>query len=155
MRSWASRRNRPWVVVHSRCTDGRHGIELHLGKLFERLGTLTKQYRAALHVPEAPPAMAFSTVREARAAGQERLLQAVAMIVGKHFGSTPKDVAARADLLGPILKQNAAIGAAMKTRATVTDVNPETGEPGDGAPDATVNGAAPEAEQKPAAKKNG
>lgn len=129
--------------------------ELHLGKLVERLGTLTKQYRAALHMPEAAQVIAFSDVRAARAAGQERLLQAVAMIVGKHFGSTPKDIAARADLLEPILKQNVAIGAAMKGRATVTDVNPETGEPGDLGAVGTAEGGATEAGQKPVAKKDG
>lgn len=126
--------------------------ELHLGKLVERLKEVTKKYRAVL-VP-APKGMSFDEVRRARSEGQDRLLHAVSMIVCKHPASTAKDVEARAALLEPILAQNAAIGATMRTRATVTDVNPETGEPSDVPVDATPsNGAAPAAQ--PSDKPNG
>ncbi|MFO0593096.1 MAG: hypothetical protein U0441_36475 [Polyangiaceae bacterium] len=126
--------------------------ELHLGTLFERLAGLTKQYRAALHVPEEPPAMLFDEVRKARVSGEERMLEAVAMILGKHPSSSPKDTTARAELLEPILKQNAAIAVTMKTRAVVTDVNPETGEPSDVPADETTGSVAT---PKAAPAKNG
>ncbi len=101
--------------------------ELGLERLVTRLGGHTERYRAALRAP-AEETIAFGQVRAARAAGQERLLQTVAMIVGRHYRSTPEDVAARAALLGPILVQNAAIGEVMRSRSTVADVDPETGD---------------------------
>lgn len=101
--------------------------ELGLERLVTRLGGHTERYRAALRAP-AEETIAFGQVRAARAAGQERLLQTVAMIVGRHYRSTPEDVAVRAALLGPILVQNAAIGEVMRSRSTVADVDPETGD---------------------------
>ena len=102
--------------------------ELGLGRLVTRLAGLTDQYRTALQTP-APETLAFGEVRAARAEGQDRLLQTVAIVVGKFFRNTPDDAAARAALLGPILEQQEAIGAAMRGRRVIEDVNPETGEP--------------------------
>lgn len=121
--------------------------ELGLQRLVKRLAALAVQYRAALEAP-APETLAFGKVKAARAEGQERLLQAVALIVGKHYRSTPADVAARADLLGPILEQNEAIGASMRARRTVEDVDPETGDP-------DPSGTAPTPAAEPAGGKNG
>lgn len=47
---------------------------------------------------------------------------------GKHHARTPEGTAARLALLGPILRQNEAIGVSLRARRTPTDVNPETGE---------------------------
>lgn len=102
--------------------------ELGLLRLTKRLGMLAEQYRAALEAP-APETLAFGEVKAARAAGQEHLLQAVAIVLGKHYKSTPADVAARTELLGPILEQNEAIGALMRARRTVEDIHPDTGTP--------------------------
>lgn len=121
--------------------------ELGLQRLVKRLAGVTEQYRAALHAP-APETLMFGNVRRARAEGQERLLQTIALIAGKHFQSTPADVAARANLLGPIMEQNDAIGAAMRGRSTVQDVNPETGEP-------DPNAVAPAPPAEPDGTKNG
>jgi len=101
--------------------------DLGLSRLVERLESLTVQYRAALHAP-APDSLMFGEVRAARAEGQERLLQIVAIVLGKHHQSTPADIAARVDLLGPVMEQNDAIGASLKGRNAIEDVNPETGE---------------------------
>ncbi len=100
--------------------------ELGLGRLAKRLADLAVVYRAAIETPD-ESTLAFGNVRAARIEGQDRLLEAVAMVLGKHHGSSADDVAARDELLGPILAQNEAIGAAMKARRTVVDVNPETG----------------------------
>lgn len=100
--------------------------DLGLGRLSKRLADLAVVYRAALETPDETE-LVFGDVRAARIQGQDRLLEALAMVVGKHHGSSTEDVAAREDLLGPILAQNEAIGAAMKARRTVVDVNPETG----------------------------
>lgn len=116
--------------------------DLGLSRLVKRLATLNEQYRTALASPT-PETLAFGEVKAARAAGQEHLLQAVAIILGKHHKSTPADLAARADLLGPILEQNDAIGALMRSRRAVSDVDPETGnaEPaGAGSEPAPENG---------------
>lgn len=100
--------------------------ELGLGRLAKRLADLAVVYRAAIETPNVSE-LVFGDVRAARIQGQDRLLEAIAMVLGKHHGSSADDVAARDELLGPILAQNEAIGAAMKARRTVVDVNPETG----------------------------
>jgi len=100
--------------------------ELGLGRLATRLADLAVVYRAAIGTPD-ENTLVFGDVRAARIEGQDRLLEAIALVLGKHHGRTAEDVAAREDLLGPILAQNEAIGAAMKARRAVADVNPETG----------------------------
>ena len=100
--------------------------DLGLGRLVKRLAELAVVYRASQLVqPEG--ALAFNNVRVARIKGQDLLLEAIAIVLGKHHSSSPDDVAARNDLLGPILDQNDAIGAALKGRRSVVDVNPDTG----------------------------
>jgi hypothetical protein len=100
--------------------------DLGLGRLVKRLTDLAVVYRASLLVsPEG--VVAFGDVRAARIKGQDLLLEAIAMVIGRHHSSSPEDMAARSDLLGPILEQNDAIGVALKGRRSVVDVNPETG----------------------------
>ena len=101
--------------------------ELGLGNLAKRLAELAVEYRAALEAPDAE-VMSFGDVRGARAQGQEHVLMAIAMILGRFPGATPDHLEARTALLGPILKQNEAIRLYLKSRRTVEDVNPETGE---------------------------
>lgn len=123
--------------------------ELGLGRLVKRLAELAERYRAALAAP-APETLEFGNVRAARAKGQDLLLEAIALVLGRHHSSSPDDVAGRADLLGPILEQNAEIAAAFRGRRTIVDVNPETGQldpkaPGDAAPaEPTSPGEAPQ-----------
>jgi hypothetical protein len=100
--------------------------DLGLGRLVKRLADLAVVYRASL-LTQPAGALAFGDVRAARIKGQDLLLEAVAMVIGKYHSSSPDDVAARNDLLGPILDQNEAIGVALKGRRSVVDVNPETG----------------------------
>jgi hypothetical protein len=100
--------------------------ELGLGRLIKRLADLASEYRDALEEP--PPSLVeWGRVRAARAEGQGLLLEAVAIIVGKHHGRTPEGTEARRVLLAPILKQNEAIGQYLRARRRVEDVNPETG----------------------------
>lgn len=100
--------------------------EMGLGRKVKHLTKQAAEYRAALEAA-APEQVAFDKVRAARADGQDMLLQAVAMIVGKHRTRTEADVAARVALLGPILEQNEAIRLYLKARRAVQDVNPDTG----------------------------
>jgi hypothetical protein len=124
--------------------------ELGLGRLTERLRTLVGEYRKALEAPSAA-VMKFGEVRAARSEGQDLLFQAVAMIIGRYRTNSAEDRAARDELLGPILEQNDAIGAAMRGRRQVDDVNPESGTP---MPAANVDGTpaptAPTTATKPA-----
>ena len=108
--------------------------ELGLTRLAKRLTSLADEYRGALSAPS--PALKFGEVRAARARGQEMLLEAVAMILGKHPLSTNQDLTARTSLLGPILKQNEEIGQAMRARRALADVDPATGAPANSAPPA-------------------
>ena len=100
--------------------------DLGLGRLVKRLVDLAVVYRASL-LAQPAGTLTFGDVRAARIKGQDLLLEAVAMVIGKHHSSSPDDVTARNDLLGPILDQNDAIGVALKGRRSVGDVNPETG----------------------------
>jgi len=100
--------------------------EFGLGRLAKRLAELAAEYREALNAPP-PSLVAWGQVRAARAEGQGRLLEAVAIIVGKHHKRTPEGAAERAVLLDPILKQNEAIGQYLRARRAVADVNPDTG----------------------------
>lgn len=106
--------------------------DLGLSRHVARLASLEPQYRAALEA--APGKVAFAEVKDARARGQALMLQAVAMILGRHPSDTPADLAGRTALLGPILKQNDAIRLYLRARRSVEDVNPTTGEvePGSG-----------------------
>lgn len=74
----------------------RHVRELGLGRLLERLSSLTVEYRAAQE--EKPKSeISFGDVRAARALGQEYLLQVVAVIVGTHFSGTTDHARNRSD----------------------------------------------------------
>jgi len=101
--------------------------ELGLTRLAKRLTHLADEYRGALADPS--PGLKFGDVRAARARGQEMLLEAVAMVLGKHPLSTHQDLASRTSLLGPILKQNEEIGQAVRARRALSDVDPATGAP--------------------------
>jgi hypothetical protein len=101
--------------------------ELGLTRLAKRLTSLAIDYRVAVDAPE-PEVVRFGDLRAARAKGQQHLVEAVAQIVGKHWRSTPEDVATRAALMAPILKQNEAIRQALRAHRTPEDVNPDTGE---------------------------
>lgn len=99
---------------------------LAVGRVATRLAERAEEFREAL---EAPPAsvLAFDRVRAARARCQSMLLGAVCIIVGKHHEDTEAGTADRLALLAPILEQNAAIGAYLRERLAVRDVDPETG----------------------------
>ena len=101
--------------------------EIGLTRLANRLADLAAQYRKALEAPS-PSLIDWGHVRAARAEAQGRLLEAIAIIVGKHHARTPEGTAARLALLAPILKQQDAIGAYLRARRAVDDVDPETGE---------------------------
>ena len=101
--------------------------ELGLTRLAKRLASLAIDYRIAIDAPE-PEVVRFGDLRAARARGQQFLVEATAQIIGKYWRSTPEDIAARAALLAPILKQNEAVRQALRAHRTPEDVNPDTGE---------------------------
>ncbi|KYG10391.1 hypothetical protein BE21_12295 [Sorangium cellulosum] len=119
--------------------------EFGLGRLVTRLADLAVQYRDALEAP--PPSLIdWGRVRAARAEGQGLLLEAVAIILGKHHERTREGTAARLALLAPILQQNEAIGQYLRSRRAIADVNPETGEDEPAAPAPAVGPAQPPGE---------
>jgi hypothetical protein len=114
-------------LARARSASGRGGPLRRWIELKYRAPTdLAVVYRASLQAPTAG-VVAFGDVRAARIKGQDLLLEAMAMVIGRHHSGSPEDMAARSDLLGPILEQNDAIGVALKGRRSVVDVNPETG----------------------------
>ncbi len=101
--------------------------ELNLQRHASRLTNLANDYRKALEAPP-PSLLDWGRVRAARAEGQGLLLETIAIIIGKRHGRSATATAARLQLLEPILRQNDAIGAALKGRRSPTDVNADTGE---------------------------
>jgi hypothetical protein len=114
------------------------GLERHK----KRLAKLAVEYREAQETTK-PAGPSFDEVRAARAEGQERMLEASAMILGKYPSSKKDHVAARQSLLGPFLRQNEAIRQYLKSRRAVEDVNPDTGEVDPNAPAGEPEAPAP------------
>lgn len=113
--------------------------EFGLGRLTKRLAALATEYRAALEAP--PPSLVqWGRVRAARAEGQGMLLETVAIILGKHHARTPEGTDKRLSLLGPVVRQNEAIGQYLRARRAVSDVNPETGQDEAAPPEAKKEG---------------
>jgi hypothetical protein len=67
-------------------------------------------------------------VRAAFNQGQENLLEAVAMILGRYPKSTDEHISARQQLLKPVGEQQDAIAAYHAARRSVGDIDPQTGE---------------------------
>lgn len=100
--------------------------DLGLTRRLTRLVELESRYAAAIAAPTTT--LTFADVRNIRAKGQNLMLQAVAMILGLHPAESEADLAAREELLAPILRQNEAIRVYLRARRSVEDVDPETGE---------------------------
>ncbi|MRG97913.1 hypothetical protein [Polyangium spumosum] len=101
--------------------------EFGLTRMITHITELATEYRKLLETPAAD-GLKYETVKEERAKGQNLMLQALAMILGKYPSESDADRAGREALMGPILRQNDAIGQYLKARRSVPDVNPETGE---------------------------
>jgi hypothetical protein len=101
--------------------------QLGLGRFVQRITQINEEYRAAQQEP-ASGGPNGSDVRAARARTQEFLLEVVSLVIGQFPLAEKKDIEARQKLLGPILVQNDAIGAYLRARRSVEDVNPDTGE---------------------------
>lgn len=114
--------------------------ELGLTRQAARLAALSAPYREALAAPGIP--LRFNTVEEARAVAHAKLLQIVAVVLGRYNQDTPEHEAAREALLGPVMVQQEAVRAYVRLRRAVRDVDPETGELDDTLPDTDL----PEAE---------
>ena len=101
--------------------------DLALDRHAARLAELCAEYRAALAGPRPEP-LDFGQVRAARARGQEMLLTAIALVLGRHPGNGPSDLEGRAALLAPVLEQDEIIRQYFRARRMVEDVDPDTGE---------------------------
>lgn len=100
--------------------------KLGLGRRLARLVELEAIYKAAIAIPT--KTVTFEQVKDARAKGQSLMLQAVAMILGQYPSDDAKHVDARGKLLGPIFRQNEAIRGYLRSRRSVEDVDPATGQ---------------------------
>ncbi len=93
----------------------------------DELEALNDAFRTELNkAPEAT--VSFDVVLAHRSHGQEYLLETLARILGQFPTSSTDDIAARAELLAPILHQNEAIAGHLRRRRPIPDVDPETGE---------------------------
>jgi hypothetical protein len=103
-----------------------HIAKLALEPVVAQLESSNARFREALNRPVAQT-LTFDKVASARAEGQLRLLETLAQILGLAWA--PADLTKRAQLLAPVLRQEADIRAANKRRKAVPDVDPVTGEP--------------------------
>jgi hypothetical protein len=100
---------------------------LGMGHFVDRAAALADEFRSALG-RSATREVSFDQVREARERGQEAMLRVFAAVLGRFNSSSESDTEARADLLGPIIKQNQRIGEYHSRRRRAPDVNGDTGE---------------------------
>jgi hypothetical protein len=102
-------------------------VSLGLGRQATRVAELARAYREALYARE-QPRVKYREVQAARQQGQEYLLEAIAMILGRYYKSRdPEHMAARAALLAPNAQQSAAIRAYRRSRRSLRAVDPDTG----------------------------
>jgi hypothetical protein len=101
--------------------------ELGLNRHVDRIRKINEEYRAEQQATKADGPN-NGDVRAARARIQDHLHEVMALIIGKFPYAKDADVEARQKLLGPILRQQDAIGAYLRSRRTVEDVDPDTGE---------------------------
>jgi hypothetical protein len=91
-----------------------------------------RQWRATSKQPgsstETPAGVSFEEVRKARARGQNNMLSAVALILGRYYESNPEAVHARGALMTPIMEQHEIVHAYLRSRRKVRDIDPDTGE---------------------------
>lgn len=79
----------------------------------------------------APEVVDFSTVRAARATGQEYIVRLTVKIFGQFDGNSAGEIDARHTLFGPIAAQNEKVSSYLKRRRRVLDVDPNSGEEDD------------------------
>jgi hypothetical protein len=75
-----------------------------------------------------PASVSFEEVRKARARGQDYMLSAAALILGKYYESTPEAGRARGELMASIMEQHEIVHAYLRARRKVRDIDPDTGE---------------------------
>ena len=110
--------------------------DLALGRKVQRLAVLSTAYRAA--VDGSPGVLEFATVQESRERDHVYLLEIVSMILGKfHDSDNPEHLAARAELVEPILAHNDQVRESRRRGRTGaepalpgTDDPPDATEPG-------------------------
>lgn len=105
--------------------------QLGLQPLIARLGALNTEFREVLGASIAA-LKPTTSLREDTSRGHDLYLQIIAKIVGQFSGEADAD--ARADLLGPVLSQDAEIRAHRRRRRRIVDVDPTTGEPAEDEP---------------------
>ncbi len=94
----------------------------------DELVALNDAFRTELSkTPDATP-VSYDEVQAHRSRGQEYLLEILARIIGQFPTSSTDDSTARGELLAPILQQNDAIGAYLRRRRPIPDVDPDTGD---------------------------
>lgn len=122
----------PWVeqvievksVLQLLSDDHKKNAQLlGLGPWVQRLAALLAEFEAALDVaPEAH--VSIEDLRARDAAGQDMLLETVALVLGRFPRATKADTRARAELLAPLYQQVEAIRARRKARRPTTDIDP-------------------------------
>lgn len=103
-------------------------VTLGLAAVRDRLVAVNDEFGTILDAYEPEARMTFDRFRQEDLTGQEMMLRVVAVIAGRYNGATAGDDATRANLLAPILQQNAAVAESFRRKRSITDVNPNNGE---------------------------
>lgn len=107
------------------------GIEPYV----ERMAVLTPEYVSLVKAYDTGDGVTSDQVRAAREQGQENLLVALVKVLGHYADPTPQNLQARAELLAPFRFHTEAIRRYYRSRRSVRDVDPDTGDELPEAPD--------------------
>jgi len=99
---------------------------LGIGVYVEQLARLNAEFEVKL-AAVGGQVVSYDQVRKVEAEAQERLLQAVALILGRYYDQTDDHVSRRVALLRVLTEQNDAVSAMVRAQRRVTDVDPTTG----------------------------
>jgi len=109
--------------------ERRSAVEaLGLMDYVSQLASLNADFSQRLSQGPSQP-LQYDQLRKAEAEAQERLLQAVAMILGRFWGQSDEHVTQRIALLKVLTEQNATVSALISARRKVTDIDPGSGAP--------------------------
>jgi hypothetical protein len=102
----------------------RHGLT----PFVQRLDAVNAEFGAEIEVRPEAPKPTFDTIRALRAEANAALQRLIAAMIGKYPDDDDDSVQRATALFEPIVFQQDQIARANKSRRSVTDIDPETGE---------------------------
>jgi len=115
------------IVAKLRGPNAADANHLRLGSYLDALDQATRDFEVALTRIQ-PVGLTYDQIRADQAEGQARLIETVMRICGAFPSRSAEHAAARAQLLAPILRQDAQVREYRSRHRAVPDVDPKTGQ---------------------------